>query len=91
MHFTPEYVSGQQWRAQAEGDHGFVELPFMSSDQEEIERELVMLCSVHLLILSLLDECLDRALSGHQEWNRERHEVAARAQRLRATTEGEVT
>src|SRR6266849_5745663 len=62
VHFTPEYVSGQQWRAQAEGDHGFVELPFMSSDQEEIERELVMLCSVHLLILSLLDECLERAL-----------------------------
>jgi len=82
VHFTPEFVETQGWRHQTRGEYGYVELPYLETDQRSIERHLLILGGVHMRIVDILDECFDGALSGDDEWRRRRADVAERGARL---------
>ncbi len=64
VHFTPEHVAALRWEAGG----GERRLQYFNGDQRIIEREILLLVSVHILILKLLDWCMDNAISKDVSW-----------------------
>lgn len=68
VHFTPEYYISQNWQDERNSDPPMVRLVYFISDQRTIERELILLTSVHAKILQIIDECLDGPFSSNRDW-----------------------
>jgi hypothetical protein len=75
VHFTPEYLISQQWKE--EEDSLF--LQYFSGDQDTIERAVIHLLGAHMMMLRVLDDCMEGAISRNAQWvqvSKEIHAVA---------------
>jgi hypothetical protein len=68
VHFTPEYYVSQNWKDQSETEPPHVNLSYFISEIRIIENELIILAGTHATILKIVDECIDRKLSGRKTW-----------------------
>jgi hypothetical protein len=68
VHFTPEYFSSLNWKDDTEGEPPTINLSYFISDQEILERELLILAGCHAKFLQIIDECIDRYLYNQQTW-----------------------
>jgi hypothetical protein len=82
VHFTPEFIAGQNWRQTDHGERVVVELMFLEGDQRVIERELLILTAIHDRILCLLDECAHGAFSSDPQWRAAREQLERRGAAL---------
>ena len=73
VHFTPEYFHSLRWERR--GDSMF--LQYFSGEQRTIESAIIQLVGAHMLMLQVLDECLDSAFSANAEWRKLRDEIYA--------------
>lgn len=64
VHFTPEYFHTLRWEKR--DDKMF--LHYFTGEQRTIETAIIQLLGSHMMMLQVLDECLDGALSGKGEW-----------------------
>ena len=64
VHFTPEYFHTLRWERR--DDKMF--LHYFTGDQRTIESAIIQLLGAHMMMLQILDWCLDGALSGTDEW-----------------------
>jgi hypothetical protein len=82
VHYTPEFAAGQEWRKVKRGGGGYLELPYLTTDQRMIEQQLILLGGVHVNILDLLAECFDFLFAKDQQWVAIRKDVQRRAEAL---------
>jgi hypothetical protein len=68
VHFTPEYFASLNWKDKIESKPQAVYLSYFIAEQRVIEREFILLTDSHTKIISLIDECLDFALSNKVSW-----------------------
>lgn len=68
VHFTPEYYASQNWRIRKEEHTDTLKLIYFVSDKEVITREFIILADTHFKILTVIDDCLDGALSTDRRW-----------------------
>lgn len=82
VHYTPEFTAGQDWKKVAHGDGGYLELPYLTTDQAVIEQQLFLLGGIHIQILDLFAECFDYVFAKDSEWASIRADVGRRAEAL---------
>jgi hypothetical protein len=73
VHFTPEYFLTLRWDKQ--GDKMF--LHYFTGEQRTIESAIIQLLGTHMMMLQILDECLDGALSENDQWEKIRDKIHA--------------
>lgn len=73
VHFTPEYFQTLRWERR--DDKMF--LHYFSGEQQTIETAIIQLLGAHMMMLHVLDECLDSAFSGIADWQTIRAEIHA--------------
>lgn len=64
VHFTPEYFHTLRWEKR--DDKMF--LHYFIGEQRTVESAIIHLLGAHMMMLRVLDECQDGALSGTDEW-----------------------
>jgi hypothetical protein len=82
VHFTPEFLSQQEWRVDEGADARTIWLSYFVRDQSSIEQGLNAIASAHLLCLAAFDECYDGAFSRNPAWGAARARVQEVGQRL---------
>jgi hypothetical protein len=75
VHFTPEYFHSLNWEKR--NDRMF--LHYFNGEQRTIECAIIQLLGAHMMILRVLDECLNDSFSHSGEWCGLRDEVHAGA------------
>ncbi|MEQ9145517.1 MAG: hypothetical protein RLO08_14285 [Parvibaculaceae bacterium] len=75
VHFAPEYLHSLQWK-KSERE---MRLEYFTGDQRTIETTLVTLFGVHMMMLRVLDDCLDGSFSSVEAWHTTRDQLNARA------------
>ena len=70
VHFTPEYFASLNWKDDLESEPPTVHLSYFISEQRVLEREFILLTGSHAKIISLIDECIDHALSSKESWKK---------------------
>ena len=87
VHFTPEYFHSLRWEIR--DDRIF--LGYFSGEQRMIDSAIIQPLGSHIMMLKILDYCLDGAFSGSKEWRRIHDELYAKgkpsADRLERTAE----
>ena len=73
VHFTPEYFQTLRWEQR--NDRMF--LHYFSAEQHTIEVAIIQLLGAHMMMLRILDECLDGAFSATEEWRKTRDAIFA--------------
>lgn len=73
VHFTPEYMQSLRW----EKRDNKMFLHYFSGEQRTIETAIIQLLGAHMMMLQVLDACLDSAFSGNDEWHKIRDEIHA--------------
>lgn len=86
-HFTPEFFASRNWSKR----DGQLFLDYFNGDQRTIEREIVLLAALQLLILRVLDECVDHAFGKDADWSRMLREAQAWGKRFGAKFEPPAT
>lgn len=68
VHFTPEFYASLDWdELKAPGGGGEIFLHYFHRNSREIERQYLLLASVHGIILKVFDKCFDGGISGDAE------------------------
>ena len=78
VHYTPEFAAGQNWEKVKQGDGGYLQLPYLTTDQAAIEHQCLLLGTIHIRILDLLGECFDGLFAKDKEWATIRKDVGDR-------------
>ncbi|MSP42830.1 MAG: hypothetical protein EXR08_05620 [Alphaproteobacteria bacterium] len=74
VHFTPEYLHAVlQW----EERDGKMLLHYFARDQKTIEDAITELIGTHMLMLRVLDDCMDQAFSNSPAWLKLRDQLQA--------------
>jgi hypothetical protein len=70
VHFTPEFYNSQNWKDQDDVDSGkfIVYLSYFTSNQQTLERELILFAEYHVKMLFIFDECLNGAFGIDGQW-----------------------
>lgn len=63
-HFTPEYLFNLGWEKRGEK----LFLNYFTKEQRTLEREIISTVGTHLLILEVIDWCLDGAFRSDPDW-----------------------
>jgi hypothetical protein len=74
-HFTPEHFELLRWEKQDDG----ILLKYFTGQQRTIELAIIHLLRAHIMMLQILDECLDGAFSSNPEWRELCYEIHAAA------------
>lgn len=74
-HFTPEYFHSLRW----EERHDQMLLHYFSGEQRMIETAIIQLLGSHIMMLKILDYCLDGAFNGSKDWRGVHDELYAKA------------
>jgi len=69
VHFTPEYFHSLPWETR--DDQMF--LHYFTGEQRVVESAIIQLLGAHMMMLRVLDDCLDGPLSANSDW-RETHD-----------------
>jgi len=64
VHFTPEFFGDLKWERQGER----MTLDYFKGEQRVIETAIVLALKTHMMMLRVLDDCLDGAFSSNVEW-----------------------
>jgi hypothetical protein len=75
VHFTPEYFGSLGWE---KGDDRMF-LQFFTGDQRTIEAAIVLLLGAHMMMLRVLDECLDGSFTRSDAWREISDQLYVRA------------
>ncbi len=66
VHFTPEYFNSLRWEKR--GDKIF--LQYFSGAQRIVEIAIIQLIGAHIMMLKVLNDCLEGAFAKNQEWRK---------------------
>lgn len=75
VHFTPEYWGSLRWEKR--DDKMF--LQYFSGEQRTIETAIIQLLGAHMMMLRVLDDCLERSFSSSEAWRSIHDQLYARA------------
>lgn len=70
-HFTPEYFHSLRWEKRDDA----MFLHYFTGEQQTIETAIIHLLGAHMMMLRILDECLNGALVANDKWTRVRGEI----------------
>lgn len=75
VHFTPEYFHSLKWEKR--DDRMF--LHYFTGGQRMIETAIIQLLGAHMMMLQVLDDCLEGSFSRSETWRELRDELHVRA------------
>lgn len=84
VHFTPEHFISLRW----EQSEGSMILRYFTGDQRTIESAIINLLGSHVMMLRILDECLDGPFSSNHEWRKLCDQIHAAAKPYAEKFEG---
>ena len=75
VHFTPEYFHSLRWERRGDG----MFLQYFSGEQRTIETAIIELLGAHMMMLRVLDECLEAGFARSEAWRKLHDQLFATA------------